>query len=196
MIVKKLGLVSSIVFGLFLIGFVILNPTQAKNPNPTKAEEITETEENNGKKKDNKGQINAESHRSAVASYVQGLLAISDRDGGIGEQVRVIAQQQNDSKEKSIGAIDKIEKRSKIKTFLLGTDYKNLGALRSEMVKSRNSIEQLQRLVEKTNNKDSKTELQTQIDNLEKEQVKINTFISDNESKFSLFGWAAKLFVK
>lgn len=218
MTTKKLGLFLFIAFGLLLIGFVILVPAQkiiiaksqnsvtvqpkgnqGKNQGTAETEDITETpeqEEDKGKKEDNKGRINSEVHRSTVANFVQSLLSVADREGGIGQQVRVVAQQQNDSKEKAAEAIDKIEKRGKIKTFLLGTDYKNLGALRSEMVKTGNHIEQLKRLVDKAENEDNKTELKTQIRKLEQEQISINNFISQNENKFSLFGWAAKLFVK
>jgi len=223
---KKLNLSLFIVFGFFLIGLVFLFPAQetalaksdnsvinqsnngnqGKNQNTVTTEDITQTEdateiqgqgkENKGNEESNKGQINAEIHRSAVANFVQSLLSVADREGGIGEQVKVVAQEQSNSKEVTAEAIDKVKKRSKIKTFLLGTDYKNVGALRSEMVKTRNHIEQLKRLVDKAENEQNRTELQTQIQNLEQEQTNIDNFISQNENKFSLFGWAVKLFVK
>jgi len=156
-------------------------------------ETVTPGSEN---KEDNKGRLNAEIHRSTVANFVQNLLSVADREGGIGEQVRVIAQKQNDSDKTTTGAIGKIEKRSAIKTFLLGTDYKNIGALRSEMVKTRNQIGQLNRLIVDAESEQSKVELQTQIQYLEQEQTNIDSFISQNENKFSLFGWAIKLFQK
>ena len=121
-------------------------------------------------------------------------MAVADREGGIGQQVKVIAQQQNDSKEKVAESIDKVEKRGKVKTFFFGSDYKNLGDLRSEMVKTRNQIDQLKRLADKAENDQDKAELQSQIQVLEQEQTNINNFITSNESKFSLFGWAVKLF--
>ena len=112
-------------------------------------------------------------------------------EGGIGEQVRVIAQQQNDSDATTTKAIEKINSRSKIKTFLIGSDYKNLGALRSEIVKTTNRIDQLNRTIE---NATDTAEMQTQIQTLEQEQVKIENFIKAQEGKFSLFGWLAKMF--
>ena len=145
-------------------------------------------------KKENKGQFNAESHRSTVATFVQGLLAVADRENGIGQEVRVIAQQQNDIKDRSSDLINAVENRNKVKTFFIGTSYKNLGELRSQMVQTKNQIEQLKKLAEKVENEGDKTELQNQIQVLELEQVNINKFITQNESKFSLFGWAVKLF--
>jgi len=140
-----------------------------------------------------KGQINAQQHRSTVANFVQSLQGVADREGGIGEQVRTIAQQQNQSEETTIKAMEKVQTRSGVKTFLIGSDYKNLGALRSEMVKTRNRLEQLNKLMENVQNEGDKTELQNQIQTLEQEQTKIESFIKAQEGKFSLFGWLAKL---
>lgn len=147
-----------------------------------------------GKAKENKGQVTAQAHRSVVANFVQSLLAVADREGGIGQQVKVIAQQQNDTKDKVAEEITAVESRSKIKTFFFGSDYKNLGDLRSQMARTGNQIDQLKRLADKADNDQNKAELQTQIQTLEQEQANIDGFITQNENKFSLFGWAVKLF--
>ena len=93
-------------------------------------------------------------------------------------------------------AIDKIKNRSKVKTFLIGTDYKNIGELRSEMVKTKARIEQLKRMVDSASGTESKADLQGQSQTLEQEQQKIEDFLKANESKFSLFGWLVKLVSK
>jgi len=145
----------------------------------------------------NEKQINGAEHRSTVATFVQSLLNIADKEQeGIGEQVKAVAQAQNETKDKVADTIDKIQNRSKIKTFLIGTGYKNIGQLRSEMVKTGNQIDQLNRLVDKTTNEENKTALRGQIQTLEQEQQKIEDFLKTNESKFSLFGWFVKLFNK
>ena len=142
-----------------------------------------------------KGQLNAGEHRSTVANFVQSLLSVANREqGGIGQQVRIIAQQQNDSEATTSQAMDKVQTRNKIKTFLIGSDYKNLGALRSELVKTRNRIDQLNRLLPNVQNASSTVEIQSQIQTLEQEQTKIENFIKAQEGKFSLFGWLVKLF--
>lgn len=148
-------------------------------------------------KAQNDKQINGAEHRSAVGTFVQELLNVADREGnGIGEQVRVIAREQNEAKDTIADGIDKIKNRSKVKTFLIGTDYKNIGQLRSEMVKTRNRIAQLNRLSGSTTIEEDKTVLQEQIQKLEEKQKKIDDFLKANESKFSLFGWFVKLFNK
>ena len=148
------------------------------------------------KTKNNKGNLNAESHRSTVATFVQSLLAVADRESGIGQELRVIAKEQNDTKNRASDLINAVENRNEVKTFFIGTSYKNLGELRSQMVQTRNQIEQLKQLANKAENEGDKTELQSQIQVLEQEQANINNFITQNESKFSLFGWAVKIFRK
>jgi len=151
----------------------------------------------NEKNATSSGQINAEEHKSTVANFVQSLLSVANREqGGIGEQVRVITQQQNDSEATTSQAMEKVQTRSKIKTFLLGSDYKNLGALRSELVKTRNRIDQLNRLLPSVQNASNTVEIQNQIQTLEQEQTKIENFIKAQENKISLFGWLLKMFNK
>lgn len=176
--------------------------TQEQNQVMNQGENVQiQTQEQNevktkDKNKENEGQFNAELHRNVVADFVQSLLTVADRENGIGQEVRIIAQQQNETKDRASDLINAVENRNKVKTFFIGTSYKNLGELRSQMVQTRNQIEQLKQLVEKTENEGDKTELQNQIQVLEQEQMNINNFITQNESKFSLFGWAVKLFRK
>ena len=172
---------------------VKINENQAKiNENQAKINE------NQGKINENQGnasQFNGAAHRSAVASFVQNLLNVADKEqGGIGQEVKAIAQAQNDNLDKEVAEIDKINNRSKTKTFLIGTDYKNIGMLRSNMVKTQNQIDQLNRLLDKTTSTETKAELQAQILVLTPEQQKIDDFIKANESKFSLLGWLVKIF--
>jgi len=166
--------------------------SQSNNDNDEEASESEDNEDEEASKSEN---INGELHRSVVANFVQSLLRVASRqEGGIGEQVRVVAQEQNQNKEKTADQIESIEKRNKIKTFLIGTNYKNVGALRSEMVQTRNRLEKLNRLMGQTTDAADKTELQNQIQTLEDEQAKIETLLKKAEGKFSLFGWLVKLF--
>jgi len=142
----------------------------------------------------NLGQETAALHRSIVASFVQSLLAVAEQDSAIGPQVKVIAQQQNQDEAVTDEALQSVETRGKIKTFLVGSDYKNLGALRSQYVHTRNRIRQLTRLMNDTQDETVKATLATQIQTLNTDMTNLNKFITDNENQFSLFGWFFKLF--
>ncbi|MFH1454858.1 MAG: hypothetical protein ABIF22_00845 [bacterium] len=142
------------------------------------------------------GQMNVKQHQSAVANFTRSLLEVANRQGDIGEQVRTIAQEQNQSASTTVQAMEKVQTRSKFKTFLIGTDYKNLGSLRSEVVQTENRLKQLNKLIENVNNEGDKAELQNQVQTLEQEQIKIENFIKAQEGKISLFGWLARMFNK
>ncbi|MBU3934990.1 hypothetical protein KKC00_03450 [Patescibacteria group bacterium] len=174
----------------------VQNNEQVQDGNGTDQQVQNQNQEQQGQAQQQKqqGQANAEEHRSTVANFVQGLLEIADREGGVGQQVRTIAQQQNQSADTTIQAMEKVQTRSRVRTFFFGTDHKNLGTLRSEMVQTRSRLEQLNQLMESVQNEGDKTELQNQIQILEQEQARIDDFIKTQEGKFSLFGWLVKLF--
>lgn len=141
-----------------------------------------------------KGTTTAELHRSEVAKFVQTLLSSSTRIGGIGEQVRLIAQEQASSTEKTVAAIEKVEQRSTFKTFIIGADYKNLGVIRSELVTMQNRIKRLSAEAERMASSTEKNTLIQEIVALGGERLKIETFVKNNEDVFSLFGWVRKIF--
>ncbi len=88
------------------------------------------------------GQSMADEHRGQVATFVQNLLKTADKNqGGVGDQIRAVAKEQGDSETTTTEAVKQIESRGKLKTFLIGTDYKNIGVIRSEIVKTQNRID-------------------------------------------------------
>jgi hypothetical protein len=148
-----------------------------------------------GEKKNENASSSASSNRSGVSVFVQSLLDVADRDGGIGADVRVVAQDQNESDEKTAEAKAEVEARGSLKTFFLGTDYKNLGVIRSEVAKTKNNIAKLNVLLEKAT-VSARGELEAQIEALEEVQDDLEAYIEKHEDKFSLFGWFAKIFVE
>lgn len=122
------------------------------------------------------------------------LNKIADRVDNVGKELREIAKEQNDSEEKVAEAFETVENRSGFKTFFLGTDYKNLGTLRSALVTTDNHINRLTRAKELGINSRTVADLDEQIALLQTEKSEIEDFIKENEERFSLFGWFVKLF--
>lgn len=140
-------------------------------------------------------ELSGETHRSAVGAFVQNLRNVADKEQGeIGDKVREIANAQDNSKDETANEIDNVKNRSGLKTFLIGTDYKNIGKLRSGIATIGNQIDKLTELLGQTTDAADKATIQAQIDALKLQQNKINDFIKTNESKFSLFGWFVKFF--
>ncbi len=146
---------------------------------------------------DEDNQLDGQEHLGVINDSVQNLLELADKeDGEVSDKIKEIAKEQDVNKDTVSKEIDQIHNRSKIKTFLIGTDYENVGQLRSEMVKTSNQIDQLNGLLDQTKKVENKTALEAQIKVLEQEQQKIGDLLVANESKFSLFGWFMKMFSK
>lgn len=142
-----------------------------------------------------RGTITSAEHRSQAASFVKSLLDVADREnGGIGEEVRIVARAQNDSASTTADAIAHVEGRNAIMVFLIGSDYKNLGKIRGEAVTTQNSINRLMKVADKTTDATAKAEIEAQVKVIEDSQVKLDAFVQAHESAFSLFGWFFKLF--
>ena len=137
-----------------------------------------------------------EDHRSNVSAFVHNLLNIANRSGGIGAEVRAIAHEEDDSSTTTIESINKVEARGKFKTFLIGSDYKNLGMIRSELAKTDNRIERLQAAASSTTSVSVKADIAAQIKLLQDDKLKVTAFVEAHENTFSLLGWFVKIFVK
>lgn len=134
-------------------------------------------------------------HRSRVAAFVHSLLSIADREGGLGAEVRAVARAQNEAASTTADAVVEVENRSKLKTLLIGTDYRNLGAIRKGLATTDKNIARLEAVLASTTDATLRTELEAQIDVLEDEKEDLVEFVEDHEDTFSVFGWFTKLFV-
>ena len=133
-------------------------------------------------------------HRSAIANLVQRLKYVGNKEDGLGEKVREFAKEQASSSKDVADAADQVEKKGSFRTFLFGSDYKNLGKIRSEIAKTSNRIDKLNRDIEGVASSTEKNAVIQQITAMKDEQTKLQNFVQTNESKFSLFGWFTKLF--
>jgi len=153
------------------------------------------TTTNSMDRKDNKNN-HSNKHRENSKNLVQDLLKLSDKIGNLGTNIKAIANEQASSTEVAAEAIEKVEGRSGFKTFLIGTDYKNLGTVISEINKTENRLNQLKNEIQKIASSTEKVAAETQIVTLEKELNDLKQFVTDNQTKFSLFGWVVKMFNK
>ncbi len=198
-----------------LFSLAVFSTVSAKENNAVKINAIANTENRNQdndrnendsddirsststqKTKDNDAQFNAEEHRNTMASFMKNMLTVADREDGIGSRVREIAREQNASGSTTAHAMDNVEHRGSAKKFFLGSDYKNLGVIRSEIASTTNNISQLKNLLDRTTNIADRALLDEQIKTLEAEQVKMNAYLKMHEDSFSMFGWFMRIFTK
>ncbi len=172
---------------IILISIVSISPIFAEENDAKKIELETQSVSENDKN------FSSESHKNTTSNLIKNLKKVSDKEGEAGNKIKIIANEQDKSNEISSNAINDVEGRGNFKAFFLGSDYQNIGLIRSEMAKTNNQITKLKELMNETTNSDDKVTLDTQIKLLEEEQTKIRMFLNLHEDNFSLFGWLVKI---
>ncbi|MFH1744766.1 MAG: hypothetical protein ABH881_01205 [bacterium] len=140
----------------------------------------------------------ANEYRSEVADFVQNLLDVADRQelGGIGEQVREIARQQNASEDMVTPDLERIKNKNKIRKFFFGTDFGKTREIKKEMQEAQKRLRELERVGDDIDNSVDKAEIEAQIKNFQENINEVLEEVGVEEGKFSLFGWMKKIFIK
>jgi len=138
---------------------------------------------------------NAIENMSEVAKQVQ-LLLQTRTTGGIGEQVRLIAQKQNQAQTQIQDQINKLESKGKLARFLTGTNYGAIKNLKQQLEQNQLRIEQLEQLQNQLSSQGDITMVQETIQALIEENTSLQELITAEEKTLSLFGWLFKLFVR
>lgn len=142
----------------------------------------------------NRNQVAIE-NMSRVATRVQDLLQLRT-SGGIGDQVRQIAQEQNQAQDRIQAQIDRIEKRSNLLKSLIGPDFKGIKEVQSLMEQNQMRIQKLEELKEQLTNQSDITMVEEAIQALVDQNTALQDRVSLEEGSNSLFGWLVKLFVR
>jgi len=131
--------------------------------------------------------------RSQVANAVQAMLQIADRNGGIGQQVRTIAQNQNQNQTKLEQNIANIQSRGGFAKFFVGPKYGEIKDAQKTLEQNKEQIRQLNQIRTQLSNQGDQQQLAEQIKALEQADQEIEILLANAQSGFSLFGWLNKL---
>ncbi|MBU4482072.1 hypothetical protein KKC16_01305, partial [Patescibacteria group bacterium] len=134
-------------------------------------------------------------NQNVVREAVHTLLVAEDLVGGIGQRVSEIAQEFNNSVDKTIKAEEQIQKRSGFIKFLIGGVKNVAQELKTEAEQNQNKVEELKKLKEQNwMSAEVKEILQEQIQNLEQEQNRLQNLAEKEINKKGIFGWLINLF--
>jgi len=135
-------------------------------------------------------------NQNQVREAVYGLMLVEELDGSIGPRVAQIAQEINSSMVTTIVNEDKIQTRSAIARFFMGGEQKAAQELKEITSQNQGKVEELKQLKNSCLlcQEDFKTFLEEQIQNIEQEQVRLQTLAQKEENKLGLFGWVRNLF--
>ncbi len=132
--------------------------------------------------------------RSQVAEAVQEMLQVAERNGGIGQQVRIIAQNQTQNQEKIETGLNKIQGRGAFTRFFIGADYSEINNVKKLLDQNQEQIKDLNQLKGQIDNQDDLNGLNQQIEILNQANSEIMESLDLSQKGFSLFGWFVKMF--
>lgn len=148
-----------------------------------------------GQSEEEKSQRSLE-RRSQVAAAIMEMERIGDANQGIGEQVRVIAQSQNEGQDKVETTLQTVQNRNKVVKFLVGPDYKKIKDIESELEVQQTRIQEMVKLANKLENEGDAQVMMEQIALLQDVEDQIRQELENEQAGVSLFGWLFRWLVK
>jgi hypothetical protein len=135
-------------------------------------------------------------HMSEVAKKVEQILTSKIGKGGIGDQVRVVAQEQKQAQGKIETELTKINGRGSILKALLGPDYKALKNMQEQIVQNELRIQQLEELKARLTLSADIAMVDEVIDLMTEQNILLQEKIAAEEKTSSMFGWLFRYFLK
>ena len=134
--------------------------------------------------------------RSRVAAAVQALLQVADRNGGIGKEVRVIAQNQNQNQETAENSLEANQKKGKVAKFFFGPNYKEIKKTQKLLEQNQEQVDRLTQIQGQITDQADQQKITEQIQELQKVNQETQDLLKTISKDLSLFGWIVKLFTK
>ncbi len=148
------------------------------------------TQDKTQDKTQNKTQTSsAKQVKNQVSSAVQTMLSISEGDSNVGQQIKIIAQNQNQNQEKIQKNIENIQSRSSFAKMLIGPNYGEIKDAKKTLEQNKLQIQQLNQIRTQLSNQGAQQMLSEQIKILEQSNQEIETILDQSQSGFSFFGW-------
>lgn len=137
-----------------------------------------------------------EQRKSMVANAVQEMLQLAERNPGIGQQISLIAQTQNQVQEQAEDVMTQAKNRGQFRTLLFGPDYENLNIVQDRLALHDEKINELKELVGTLENPEDVQLLNDQISVMEDVRASLAEEVNTELSRPSLFGWLRRMFIK
>jgi len=190
-------------------GNQVQNQNKVKTQNEGEDSQIqtnTQEQENLGENQETQGQgmpkeisprsETATQNMSNVAQKVEELLTTETLQGGIGQQVKTIAQEQKTAQEQIRTELGKVDSRGGLLKSIIGPDFNALKNMQKQMEQNQLRIQQLVQLQNQLVNKGDITQVQEMAQSLTDQNIALQDRINLEEQSGSLFGWLFKLFAK
>lgn len=138
--------------------------------------------------------VRAQERMSVVAQRVQALLATEGAQGGIGDQVRQIAQEQQQAQEEMRLELNKIDERGNFLKRLIGPNYGAIKRMEQQVEQNQLRIQQLNQLQTQLTNQAEEAQVQEMVQALIEQNTALQERMGVEKEGFSMLGWLFRLF--
>lgn len=136
----------------------------------------------------------AQLHQQISTEVSQKLQQVAQgEEPQVQNRIHQVAQEQAQLGQEVSQSVEKVEKRGGVAKFFIGSDYKNLGQLRSSLAKNENQIRQLTQTLDEIESEEDKQVVKEQIALLMEDRAQLKSFVRENEEGFSVLGWAFRM---
>jgi hypothetical protein len=131
-----------------------------------------------------------------VSDQVHKLIETTGAKGGIGQQVKEIAQSQTKLQDEIVSDVAKLNSRGTVSKFFIGSDKKLIQSMEQKMEQNRLMIKQLEELKLQAKNSGDLQQLQETIDLMTYQNTSLQNKIDKESKSNGMFGWLVNLFNK
>ncbi|MDD3711567.1 MAG: hypothetical protein PHP37_03150 [Patescibacteria group bacterium] len=172
------------------------NQVQARDQNQFQSQVQAQIEARNEESKQplNERVLNSMKRRSQVATAVSEMLKVADRNERLGEQIRVIAQNQYNNQDKIEAGLEKIQKRNRFLKFLFGADKNEINNVENLLSQNEEQLAKLEEIKNQFNNEADGAVIAEQINNLRTFKEEVDTDLGQYRKGFNLLGWLPNIF--
>lgn len=135
----------------------------------------------------------ARERMSVVAKQVESLLADPEREGGIVEQVRLVAREQQQADVMAGEALNQIDAQPGILKILFGADPEQVQNLRHQVEQNHERIRVMRELADQPNAGELALQLQNTARALEAETEELNAVVAAESANQGILGWFRQL---
>jgi hypothetical protein len=129
-----------------------------------------------------------------VSDQVHQLINTVGAKGGIGQQVKEIAQNQTKLQDEIKSDFGELNSRGTLTKFMVGSDKKLIKSMEQKMAQNRLMIQQLEQLKLQTKNTDDLQQLQETIDLMIYQNTSLQNKVDKENKSNGLFGWLVNIF--
>lgn len=137
-----------------------------------------------------------EQRRSTVADTVQEMVKIAERNGGVGQEIKTIAQTQTQNQVKLETGLQKIQNRGGFVRFFIGPNYGEIKESQKLLKQNKEQIQELNKLRAQITGQKDQQQIAEQVQLLGQVAQQVENALNESQKGFSLFGWMFRLFAK